>query len=271
MSTESTRHTTIRTSVRLVAIASLSTLLLGAGTTPANAEIVQSAPRPFTAGPYRNVAIASTGSGPTWLSSSSSTRRLGDAMAGAFEIGAAVRLFDESGAICRSTNLTFNEGPANVYTSGWSGSGFGANCGKQKYTSVGLHSSFDGRGYVVVDSHRTPAVSWPGTEPTRSAPATNAAGETYGVSTGVDSDPDLLLAVGDGGERGYVRRTSLYPEISSRGEAAAWMAELAEHTVPSAHQPGAIEVRIEHPLLASDGSTIVGTFTSTSLLPARRG
>jgi hypothetical protein len=266
-----TRSATTRSAARLLAIAGVSALLVGAGATSANAESARSVPLTFAAGPYRNLATAWVGSDPDTLWGSAETQRLSEAAAGAWELGAAVRVFDESGAICRVTPLTFSDGPAHVYIQGWSGRGSGANCGKQKYTSVGLHAAFDGKGYLVVDSNRTAAVPWPGTESAMPAAPVNAAGETYGVSTGVASDPDLLLAVGDRGERGYLRRTSLFPEISSRAEAAAWMAELAEHAVPSIQQPGMTEIRIEHPLVASDGTTIVGTHTSVTLVPAQEG
>ncbi len=76
----------------------------------------------------------------------------------------------------------------------------------------------------------------------------NDRGETYGPE-GFGDQYDLITARGDNGELGYVRAEHLNgPEFSSPEEAVAWQEENFQ------------EIRVI-PLFASDGLTVVGTFT----------
>lgn len=89
---------------------------------------------------------------------------------------------------------------------------------------------------------------------------TNSAGQTYGPDDGrvVDPanplpviEPDLISAVGDNGEVGYVLNTDLNPVFTSPDDVAAW---LLEH-------PAGEDLTV--PLYDDEGQ-VIGTFTLRS-------
>lgn len=79
----------------------------------------------------------------------------------------------------------------------------------------------------------------------------NDHGQTYGSALGANTEPDLVEAIGDGGVQGYVESDDLLPQYTPRSpdEAIAFMKT----------DRSGLEVKI--PLYASDGTTVLGTFT----------
>lgn len=80
----------------------------------------------------------------------------------------------------------------------------------------------------------------------------NSSGQTYGPvrDAPVNTDPDLILAVGDEGVSGYILASDLNgPEFASPDEVSRWLEE---------HPPDQDRVI---PLYESDGKTVIGTFT----------
>lgn len=108
------------------------------------------------------------------------------------------------------------------------------------------------RSMTVPPEHATPS-------------GTNASGETYGSSADAtrSTEPDLIAAIGVGpnGVRvtGYVRASELQAatggNVHTPQEAANWMRSLAHRAA------------VHLPLLARDGTTVIGTFT----IPAASG
>lgn len=86
----------------------------------------------------------------------------------------------------------------------------------------------------------------------------NSAGESYGSAADASrpqDEPDLIRAVGDNGQLGYVRRTSIAaPTFHSPEAALAWQAG-----------PGSLDRTV--PLFAQDGKRVIGTFTMDGVQP----
>lgn len=80
----------------------------------------------------------------------------------------------------------------------------------------------------------------------------NGAGQSYGPvrDAPANSDPELILAVGDGGVTGYILATDLNgPTSTNPEEVAAWLL----------NNPADRDRVI--PLYKQDGTTVIGTFT----------
>lgn len=113
--------------------------------------------------------------------------------------------------------------------------------------SIALGSSIlsddaDRRGVDVSDSS--------GSDSSHGSYPVNENGMTYGSDFGKAESPDLILATGDDGKQGYLKQSDIYgPEPKSPEEAAALTAV--------ADQPRVL------PLYASDGVTVIGTFTTS--------
>jgi hypothetical protein len=92
---------------------------------------------------------------------------------------------------------------------------------------------------------------------------TNGSGMTYGsLSDAVSpqTEPDLVAAVGDNGEEGYVKSSDIAPTIPLNPEAAVRAQNSDEYRKSK-----------KVPLYAVDGSTVIGTFTLTPPADAAAG
>ena len=78
----------------------------------------------------------------------------------------------------------------------------------------------------------------------------NALGQTYGSDFDSRETPDLVLAIGDNGRKGYVRASELYGDPPESAEEAAQQMKAA----------GSVRVLT---LYAEDGQTVLGTFTTS--------
>ena len=100
---------------------------------------------------------------------------------------------------------------------------------------------------VVTDASRdasNPPASSDGSFPV------NSHGQTYGSDFDSRETPDLVLAIGDNGRRGYVNASELYGEPPKNAEEAAEQMKAA----------GSVRVLT---LYAEDGETVLGTFTTS--------
>lgn len=81
---------------------------------------------------------------------------------------------------------------------------------------------------------------------------TNATGQSFGsnaMSGSPESDPDLVLVVGDHGTEGYVNSQELNPPLPTSPDQA-----VKEQTAPG-------EIEAVLPVYRSDGVTVIDTFT----------
>jgi hypothetical protein len=87
--------------------------------------------------------------------------------------------------------------------------------------------------------------------------AVNENGQTYGegpFQAGKDQEPDLIKAVGEHGEEGYIKNADVTPTASSPEEALAKQKEIEKQGYQSV------------PLYEPDGTTVIGEYR---LYPSR--
>ncbi len=160
-------------------------------------------------------------------------------------MGVQARLY-KSGVLCEITDYRYNSAPANQVTNNTWG-----DCGPGSYNSHGYVKYWTGTDYGDFITFGSPALTYPASVYSATpAPArgTNQRGQTYGSAEGARSDadaPDLVAAIGDGREVGYVKKEDL--------------AGAMPHTPAKAavHRGAKRSVA----LYKQDGVTKIGTFT----------
>lgn len=96
---------------------------------------------------------------------------------------------------------------------------------------------------------------------------TNEMGLTYGSAVdaiSVETEPDLILAVGAGGIEGYVYSKDLQEEMPKSPEEAIAIMVALDEKMKDAEQEEAVVMRTI-PLYAVDGKTVIGKFEITNL------
>lgn len=171
------------------------------------------------------------------------------------EMGVKPRLF-KSGALCEAVDYQYNPYPAAEWLVGTS-----ATCGSGSYNSHGFVSVWNGtNAYREAVTFPSNPLNW--TAPTaRTAKAqstvtdsdrvggVNAKGEKFGsAATEGSEDLDLILAIADNGNVGYVKASDLNGP-SATDPTSALKAKPSKRVVPT---------------YAKDGLTVTGEFTVNS-------
>ena len=161
-------------------------------------------------------------------------------------LGAMARLFKQ-GALCAATDYFYNSAPNNTQTSAVS-----RDCGTGNYNSNGFVAVFNGTDYNTYVTFPTNGINYTSPTPAattqqQSSTTSTAAGQTRGSAQGVAPGaklPDLVEAISDAGQAGYVRGKDL--DITPAAARAASRSAAATRSIP---------------VYGSSGTSVIGTFT----------
>lgn len=230
------------------AAASLA-LLIGAGDASAATRVSWVGPTPPGEGNQVYLTTSTINNAPL-LASSRIYTAFGNAVPTA-HMGVQARLF-KSGVLCQITGYVYNPAPANEFSTNTVG-----NCGSGSYNSHGFVKYWTGTAYGDFLTFPTGPLNYTvpaatartGPATPKTAPATNAQGQTVGSAENARTDseqPDLIAAYGTKGEAGYIKKADLNAEDPNNPVEALTSADPAPRTIP---------------LYAEDGTTTVGSFT----------
>ena len=163
-------------------------------------------------------------------------------------MGARARLYTSSGTLKASTDWKFNDYETKSFASYNS---FSVPSGY--YYSKGEVKFYNGNGYTSVSCNSSPNLSVQNIASVQK----NENGEVYGseyLLNQIGIEPDLIEAIGDNGEIGYVKRVDVEGDgaLVSSPEAALIYTMTCE---------GERQI----PLYSEDGETVTGTFTIKNL------
>lgn len=121
--------------------------------------------------------------------------------------------------------------------------------------SQGRTALWNGTSYTTSTTTASPNAKIRSTEPNIMKTQLNSSGETFGSSLyiiDIEDEPDLILATGVDGTKGYVKKSDLYED----------MAESPEVAVMFMNSRNANKVRVI-PLYDSEGQMVIGEFEIT--------
>ncbi len=159
-------------------------------------------------------------------------------------MGAQARLYNSSGVLKNSTDWIYNESSSGALLAL---SNFSHSSGY--FYSKGQVKLYNGNGYSTYSCASTPNYA-PTFHSVQTVVQVNEKGEVYGSEYFLNQirvQPDLVLAEGNDGTVGYVKAKDIETaDIETPEEAIAYEANRTAYTVP---------------LYASDGETVIGSFT----------